>query len=234
MARDLGYDPKRDLQIKALPNIGDREVLESTFDAECFQSYGFHEVQWVAVECPAHDGLHIFEDAFVIEIVDPETGELLPDGELGAVCVTELYKTGSPQFRYNIMDLSSLRPRERCECGSWLRKMAPFAGRGDNMVKLRGVNVWPEAVGELALAVPGVAPDWFVRAVREDRRDELIVTVTSERDPSAFPALAAAIEDRLKDRLGVRIRAEVVRPGELDAWTEVDVSPKLKRFRDER
>jgi phenylacetate-CoA ligase len=234
VARDLGYDPKRDLQIKALPNIGDRELLESTFDAECFHSYGFHEVQWVSVECPAHDGLHIFEDAFVVEIVDPETGDLLPDGELGAVCVTELYKTGSPQFRYNIMDLSSLRPRERCECGSWLRKMAPFAGRGDNMVKLRGVNVWPEAVGELALAVPGVAPDWFVRAVREDRRDELIVTVTSERDPSAFPALAAAIEDRLKDRLGVRIRAEVVRPGELDAWTEVDVSPKLKRFRDER
>ena len=234
VARELGYDPKRDLKIRALPNIGDREVLESTFDVECFQSYGFHEVQWVAVECPAHDGLHIFEDAFVVQIVDPETGELLPDGELGSICITELYKTGSPQFRYNIMDLSSLYPRQQCECGSWLRKMAPFAGRGDNMVKLRGVNVWPEAVGELALAVPGVGRDWFVRAVREDRRDELIVTVTSERDPSAFDDLAAAVEDRLKERLGVRIRAEVVRPGELDAWTEVNVSPKLKRFRDDR
>ncbi len=233
-ARDLGYDPKRDLQIKALPNIGDRELLESTFDAECFHSYGFHEVQWVSVECPAHDGLHIFEDAFIVEIVDPETGELLPDGEQGAVCVTELYKTGSPQFRYNIMDLSSLYPRQRCECGSWLRKMAPFAGRGDNMVKLRGVNVWPEAVGELALAVPGVAPDWFVRAVRQDNRDDLIVSVTSDRDPSEFAAIGGAVEDRLKERLGVRIRAEVVRPGALDEWTEVNVSPKLKRFRDER
>jgi phenylacetate-CoA ligase len=234
VARELGYDPKRDLKIRALPNIGDREVLESTFDAECFQSYGFHEVQWVAVECPAHDGLHVFEDAFVVQIVDPETGELLPDGELGSICITELYKTGSPQFRYNIMDLSSLYPRQRCECGSWLRKMAPFAGRGDNMVKLRGVNVWPEAVGDLALAVPGVGRDWFVRAVRQDRRDELIVTVTSERDPSAYGELSAAIEDRLKERLGVRIRAEVVGPGELDAWTEVNRSPKLKRFRDDR
>ncbi len=234
VARQMGYDPKEDLKIRALPNIGDRELLESTFGAECFNSYGFHEVQWVSVECPAHDGLHIFEDAFVVQIVDPETGELLPDGELGSICITELYKTGSPQFRYNIMDLSYLYPREQCSCGSWLRKMGPFAGRGDNMVKLRGVNVWPEAVGDVAVSVPGVAPDWFVRAVREGRRDELIVSVVSEQSPGEFAALRTAVEDRLKERLGVRIRAEVVGPGELDAWTEVNVSPKLKRFRDER
>jgi phenylacetate-CoA ligase len=234
VARQMGYDPKQDFSIRALPNIGDRELLESTFGAECFNSYGFHEVQWVSVECPAHDGLHIFEDAFVVQIVDPETGAPVPDGELGAICITELYKTGSPQFRYNIMDLSYLYPRERCACGSWLRKMAPFAGRGDNMVKLRGVNVWPEAVGEIALAVPGVALDWFVRAVRVDNHDELIVTVTSEQPDGELTAIGDAVEVRLKERLGVRIAAEVVRPGVLDAWTEVNVAPKLKRFRDER
>jgi phenylacetate-CoA ligase len=230
----MGYDPAVDFKLHALPNIGDRARLESTFGVECFESYGFHEVQWVSVECPAHDGLHIFEDAFVVQIVDPETAEPLPDGELGSICITELYKTGSPQFRYNIMDLSSLSPRGQCSCGSWLRKMAPFAGRGDNMVKLRGVNVWPEAVGDLAMSVDGVAPDWFVRAVRRDGRDELIVSVVSERDPSAFAAVADAVEGRLKERLGVRIGVEVVAPGALDAWTEVDVAPKLKRFRDER
>src|SRR4029078_10693480 len=144
---------------------------------ETYKSYGFHEVQWAAIECEVHDGLHVFEDAFILHIVHPEPGEPLPDGELGALCITELYKTGSPQFRYNIMDLSALYPREQCSCGSWLRKMAPFAGRGDNMVKLRGVNVGPEAVGELAMTVDGVAPDWFVRAVRRDERDELIVSV---------------------------------------------------------
>jgi hypothetical protein len=73
-----------------------------------------------------------------------------------------------------------------------------------------------------------------VRAVREGNRDELVVAVVSERDPREFAAIAAAVEERLKERLGVRIAAEVVRPGELDAWTEVGVSPKLKRFRDER
>jgi phenylacetate-CoA ligase len=234
VAREMGYDPSTDIKLTALPNIGDRALLESTFGAECFSSYGFHEVQWVSVECPAHDGLHIFEDAFIVQIVDPETGEEVPDGEPGAICITELYKTGSPQFRYNIMDLSYLYPRERCACGSWLRRMGEFAGRGDNMVKLRGVNVWPEAVGEIALSVPGVAPDWFVRAVRVENYDELVVSVASDRDPDEFPAIAAAVEERLKERLGVRIASEVVRPGELDAWTEVNVSPKLKRFRDER
>src|SRR5438067_7703899 len=199
VARAMGYDPANDFRLHALPNIGDRALLESTFGVECFHSYGFHEVQWVSVECPAHDGLHIFEDAFVVEIVDPETGALLPDGELGAICVTELYKTGSPQFRYNIMDLSFLYPRGQCECGSWLRKLAPFGGRGDNMGKLRGVHVWPEAVGELAVSVDGVGPDWFVRAVRRDGRDELVVSVVSERDPSAFPAIADAVEARLKE-----------------------------------
>jgi phenylacetate-CoA ligase len=234
VARGMGYDPATDLKIRALPNIGDRALLESTFGVECFESYGFHEVQWVSVECPAHDGLHIFEDAFVVQIVDPETGELLPDGEQGAICVTELYKTGSPQFRYNIMDLSTLYPRERCACGSWLRKMAPFAGRADNMVKLRGVNVWPEAVGDIAMSVDGVALDWFVRAVRNDNRDELVVSVVSERPPDTFPEIAEAVAGRLKERLGVRIGVEVVVPGALDAWTEVGTAPKLKRFRDER
>jgi phenylacetate-CoA ligase len=234
VAREMGYDPSTDIKLTALPNIGDRALLESTFGAECFSSYGFHEVQWVSVECPAHDGLHIFEDAFIVQIVDPETGEEVPDGEPGVICITELYKTGSPQFRYNIMDLSYLYPRERCACGSWLRRMGEFAGRGDNMVKLRGVNVWPEAVGEIALSVPGVAPDWFVRAVRVENHDELVVSVASDRDPDEFPAIAAAVEERLKERLGVRIASDVVRPGELDAWTEVNVSPKLKRFRDER
>src|SRR5215207_8682807 len=234
VAREMGYDPSTDFKLSALPNIGDRERLESTFGPECFNSYGFHEVQWVSVECPVHDGLHIFEDAFIVQIVDPETGDALPDGEPGSICITELYKTGSPQFRYNIMDLSYLYPRERCACGSWLRRMGPFQGRGDNMVKLRGVNVWPEAIGEIALSVPGVAPDWFVRAVRVENRDELVVSVASDRDPAEFPAVAAAVEERLKERLGVRIVSEVVRPGELDAWTEVNVSPKLKRFRDER
>ena len=96
------------------------------------------------------------------------------------------------------------------------------------MVKLRGINVWPEGVGEIAMSVPGIEPDYFVRAVREDNRDELILSVVG--DPAAGPA----VEAKLKDALGVKIRVEVVRPGELDELTEINTAPKPKRFKDER
>ena len=234
VAREMGLDPKKDLNLKALPNIGDRTALEAAFGVPSYQSYGFHEVQWVSVECPARQGLHVFEDAFIVQVVDPETGERVPDGEPGSLCVTEIYKTGSPQFRYDIQDLSFLYPREQCECGSWLRRMGPFAGRADNMVKLRGVNVWPEAIGEIALADPAFERDYFVRAQRLGNRDEMVVHVVTRAAPEHHTKLRAAAEARLKERLGVRIAVALAAPGELDLWTELHTSPKPKRFRDDR
>ncbi|MCB0971528.1 MAG: hypothetical protein KDA97_08435 [Acidimicrobiales bacterium] len=234
VAREMGIDPRRDLALKALPNIGDRALLEETFGAECFESYGIHEVQWIAVECPAHDGLHVFEDAFVVQVVDPDTGEELPDGEQGSLVVTELYKTGNPQFRYSTLDLSYRYPVGRCECGSWLRRIGRFSGRADNMVKLRGINVWPEALGELALAVDGVADDYFVRAVRRNERDDLVVHVTSDRPVEEHEAVGVEVAGALQRAVGVVIAVEVVPRGELDHWTEIATSPKPKRFRDER
>jgi phenylacetate-CoA ligase len=234
VARERGYEIGKDLKITSLTNLGDRDTLEKLVGLPYYRSYGFHEVQWVATECPARDGLHIFEDAFVVQVVDPETGERLPDGQTGSMVITEIYKTGSPQFRYNNMDLSYLYPREKCSCGSWLRKIGPFAGRGDNMVKLRGINVWPEAAAEVVSSIPGVTSDWFVRAIRENNRDEMVISVVSDLDPSRFEDLRLAMEQRLASVLGLQVRAEVVRAGELDAWTEVATSPKPKRFRDER
>jgi phenylacetate-CoA ligase len=234
VARERGYDVGTDLKITSLTNLGDRDALEAVFGLPYYRSYGFHEVQWVAQECPARDGLHVYEDAFVVQIVDPETGEELPDGRTGAMVITEIYKTGSPQFRYNNMDLSFRYPREQCACGSWLRRIGPFAGRADNMVKLRGINVWPEALGELAMAVDGVTGDYFVRAVRSGGRDDMVLAVVGEGARSRFPELAAAVSKRLADILGLTIRVDVVGPGELDALTEIETAPKPKRFADER
>jgi phenylacetate-CoA ligase len=132
------------------------------------------------------------------------------------------------------MDLSYLYPVGQCGCGSWLRKIGPFAGRGDNMVKLRGVNVWPEAVGGIACSVEGTVPDYFVRAVRERNRDELIVSVVSDRPATEYEAIRTEIERRLQQQLGLKIPATVVAPGELDELTEIHTSPKSKRFRDDR
>jgi phenylacetate-CoA ligase len=234
VAREMGLDPKKDFNLRALPNIGDRAALEETWGVPNYQSYGFHEVQWVSVECPERHGLHIFEDAFVVQIVDPDTGEPVADGEPGSICITEIYKTGSPQFRYDIQDLSFLYPREQCACGSWLRRMGPFAGRGDNMVKLRGVNVWPEAIGETALDDPQLDSDYFVRVTREGNRDEMTVHVVTRVEDALRPEIARAAEARLKERFGVRIQVAVASPGDLDGWTELHTSPKPKRFRDER
>jgi phenylacetate-CoA ligase len=234
VAVEMGLDPRADLHLTALPNIGDKQKLTDTFGVPVYDSYGFHEVQWVAIECPAGQGMHIFEDAFIVQVVDVDTGELLADGEQGAVCITEIYKTGSPQFRYNIMDLSTLHPPGQCACGSWLRKMAPFAGRGDNMVKLRGVNIWPEALGEIATGVDGVGDDWFVHATREGNRDEMTISIVSDASPDRFDDLADALAERLHQVTGVRIGAKVVAPGVLDELTGFGTAAKLVRFRDDR
>lgn len=234
VAVEMGLDPRKDLALRALPNIGDRAKLEAVFGVPNYQSYGFHEVQWVAQECPERAGLHVFEDAFVVQVVDPETGERVPDGQPGCLCITETYKTGSPQFRYDIQDLSVLHPRSQCACGSWLRRIGPFAGRADNMVKLRGVNVWPEAVGAVALDDTRLEGDYFVRAVRRSNRDEMVVHLTTRADPRDYADIASAAQARMKERFGVRIDAELGAPGSLDAWTEIHTSPKPKRFRDER
>lgn len=233
-AQAMGLDLRRDLSIRALAtNVGQEERLEELFGLTALATYGFHEVGTVAVECAVQDGLHIFEDAFHVRVVDVETGEPLPDGETGALVVTEVYKTGSPQIGYNIMDLSFLYPRNRCECGSWLRRMGRFAGRGDTMVKLRGVNVWPEGIGAIATAVDGTVPDYFVRAVRVDGRDELIVSVASDVGSDRYDAIRATVEERLRDQLGVRIGVEIVPAGSLDGLTGQDRA-KARRFADER
>jgi len=233
-ARAAGLDPRRDLSIRALAtNVGNEDLLEEIFGVTAFATYGFHEVGTVAVECPAKQGLHIFEDAFHVQVVDVDTGAPLPDGSTGALVVTEFFKTGSPQFGYNIMDLSTLYPRERCECGSWLRRMGRFAGRGDTMVKVSGVNVWPEGVGRVATSVEGTVPDYFVRAVTLDGRDALIVAVVSNADPGRYDDIRLAVEQRLRDQLGVRIGVEIVGSGSLDPLTG-QATAKAKRFRDDR
>jgi phenylacetate-CoA ligase len=237
VAHEAGLDPKKDFAIRCfpVPTGGLGAQIEEAWGAPAYDSYGFHEVNYVAIECPARGGLHVLEDAFVVHVVDVDTGEPLPDGEQGNLVVHCLYKTGSAQIGYNTQDLARLYPRSRCACGSWMRKMDYFAGRSDNMIKLRGTNVWPEAVGKVATAHPGVGAEYFVVAETVDARDELTVRVESElAGTDAAGPVSEEIAQDLRAKLGVRIRTEVVAVGELDGATGRLTLSKPKRFEDRR
>ena len=233
-AVEMGLDPKRDFSIRTLPTPGQNPKVSELWGVPTWDSYGTHEVQYVSMECPARGGLHINEDAFLVQIVDPETKELLPDGQRGNIVYTCLYKTGSPQVRFDTQDLSALYPRTQCACGSWLRKMDYFRGRSDTMIKLRGLNIWPEDVGRVVCEDPRVLPDWFVVVERRGNRDEMIVQVETKAPATDHAALREQLEDRLRAQLEIKILVELVQPGATDDATGKGVVGKLRRIRDDR
>ena len=149
VARDeLKIDP-RELSVKGLiVHLGtdDRASLEALWDADVYDTYGCNECGTMAAECSHKSGMHIFEDAFVLEVNDPDTLQPKADGERGVVFITTLFKYAAPMIRYNMNDVTSLASGE-CACGSVHRRISKIFGRSDNMVKLRGVNLFPEAVG---------------------------------------------------------------------------------------
>jgi phenylacetate-CoA ligase len=233
-AQSMGLDPKKDFSLKAFPgpSTGLAPRIEEAWGVTAYESYGFNEVAYMAMECPARDGLHIQEDAFIAEIVDIDSGEPLPDGELGKIVVTSLWRRGGSTVRFNSGDLSRLLPRERCSCGSWMRKLDYFQGRSDNMVKLRGTNVWPEAIGKVVADCPRSNGEYFVIATGKDHREELTVRVESPCGAGESEAVAAQIAGDLKTHLGVRINVEVVPIGALEPLTSGGA--KKKRFADQR
>ncbi len=234
VAQEMGLDPKKDFSIRTLPTPGQNPKVSEVWGVPTWDSYGTHEVQYVSMECPARGGLHINEDAFIVQIVDPETKELLPDSERGNIVYTCLYKTGSPQLRFDTQDLSALYPRTQCECGSWLRKMDYFRGRSDTMIKLRGLNVWPEDVGRIVCEDERVNPDWFVRVERRGNRDEMIVQIETKLPPSEYDRLQTELEDRLRSSLEIKILVEACAPGTTDEATGKGMVGKPRRIRDDR
>jgi phenylacetate-CoA ligase len=235
VAREAGYDPHRDFAIRMFSTPGQNRKVSDAWGVPVYDGYGTHELQHVAAECPARGGLHIWEDCFVVEIIDPATGQVLEDGEEGNVVVTCLYKTGSPHVRFDTRDRSRLFPRSRCECGSWLQKMDYFGGRSDSMVKLRGISVVPEAVGGIVSQDHRVTDDWYVVIERDaNGRDDMRVRVTTPSPPEQWPTVVTEIEGRLQDHFGVRIAVELGPEGSLDELTGRGARSMLKRFEDRR
>ena len=146
-----------------------RRRIESEGGIKAFDIYGLSEIigPGVAIECDCQDGLHIFEDHFYPEIVDPETGEPLPDGEEGELVLTTLSKQAMPMIRYRTRDITRLMPRA-CPCGRTLRRMARIARRTDDMLIIRGVNVFPSQIEAALLEVEGTLPHYQIILTRRE------------------------------------------------------------------
>jgi phenylacetate-CoA ligase len=195
-----------------------RREIEERMDLHAVDVYGLSEVigPGVAQECvEAKDGLHIWEDHFYPEVVDPLTDKVLPDGESGELVFTSLTKEALPVIRYRTRDLTRLLPGTARPA---FRRMEKVTGRCDDMIILRGVNVFPSQIEEIVLRTAGVAPHFQLHLSRRGRMDHLTVRV--EARPGAAPdqraAAAAAIAQSVKDGVGVSVQVEIVDPETLE------------------
>ena len=192
-----------------------RDELEDAFDIDALDSYGLSEVigPGVAGECvETKDGLHIWEDHFYPEIVDPLTGAALTDGEFGELVFTSLTKEAMPVVRYRTGDLTRLLPGTARS----MRRMARVSGRSDDMMIVRGVNVFPTQIEELLLGVPSLSPHYQLILSREGRLDELEVQVEA-RSPSELDAARAdaarELAHAIKEHIGVSRESERAEAG---------------------
>jgi phenylacetate-CoA ligase len=195
-----------------------RRRIEAVAGIRAFDIYGLSEIigPGVAVECHRHDGLHIFEDHFYPEIIDPDTGTVLPDGEEGELVLTTLSKNAMPMIRYRTRDITSLIPGQ-CPCGRTLRRMRRIGRRSDDMLIIRGVNVFPSQVEAALLEIEGTLPHYQIILTRQHGLDQMEVQV--EVTPQMFSDKIGALEelneklvDALDHILGIHAVVTLVEP----------------------
>ncbi|MFM9969220.1 MAG: phenylacetate--CoA ligase family protein [Burkholderiales bacterium] len=238
VARDELALDVRDLKLKSIfthLGVDSREDLQALWGAPVFDAYGTNECGAVAVDCGERSGMHIFEDAFILEVKDPDSLAVIPDGERGTMFITALFKELGPVIRFNTNDVSAIVPGI-CACGGTHRRLERMFGRSDNMLKLRGVNVFPEAIGAV-VAAQAESNGEYVCVVSfggEDRREELSVKVEARSAEVDKLMLASQLATRLKETLGIAVSIEVVDPKALDALTGVSTTTKAKRVIDRR
>ncbi len=237
VAAEQGIDPVRDLKIRMISgHLGreDKETLSAAWGgAECFDWYGVGDTGCIAGEGPDRDGLYVMEDAQYLEIGDIDTGRPVAPGAEGDMICTCLYKDDIyPIIRFNTHDVTRLK-RGQSALGINFQRIEGFLGRSDNMVKIRGINIFPQAMGPILEEDVAFAGEFICRAVRDETgRDEFIVA--AEVAGAADEAVAGRLRALLKQRLGIDVGVELVAPGALAALTQTEVRQKPVRLIDER
>ncbi|MDD3754432.1 MAG: phenylacetate--CoA ligase [Methanobacterium sp.] len=195
-----------------------RQKLQNRFNSPAYNIYGLTEIMGpgIALECPEQDGLHVMEDHFYPEIIDSETMEVLKDEEKGELVLTTLTRHGMPIIRFRTKDITKLR-KGTCPCGRTLIKMERITGRTDDMLKIRGVAVFPSQIEKALLKMDGIEPHYQIIATRPQHLDELEVQV--ETSPQLFSdevkelvGIKKKIEQFIYDEIGLRVNVTLVEP----------------------
>jgi len=237
MKEDLNIDPKS-LGIKSLIlhlGVDDRESLEELWGAKVYDTYGTNECGSLSAECVYQTGSHVFEDSFVLEIKNLETGEDTAPGEKGAIYQTTLFKHLAPLIRFNSADISAWSTGT-CSCGSYHKRLQRIFGRSDNMIKLRGTNVFPEAVGSILAKQSGVNGEYvcIVEDFGENLEEKMTVKFEVLPNTRDVVAIEQEFSLRLKESLGVKLSVQAVELGSLDEVTGLSSQSKIKRLIDLR
>ncbi len=221
--REMGIDPS-ELKLKsgcfgAEPWTAEmRNNLENLLDFNALDIYGLTEIggPGVSFECTEKCGMHINEDHVIAEIINPETGEHMPDGTPGELVFTTITKTGQPMIRYRTHDICTIT-REKCACGRTTARMGRITGRSDDMIIVRGVNVFPSQIESVIVGIEGVAPHYMLVVGRENSSDTLEVQVELKEDMisdtvSHMENIRNRISEQIKSVVGVSAKITIVPP----------------------
>jgi phenylacetate-CoA ligase len=221
-----GLDP-RDLPLRlaflgAEPHSEDmRRRIETTYGLKAYNSYGLSEMNGpgVAFECPEQNGMHVWEDSFLLEVLDPHTLEPVPPGQPGELVFTNLTRQGMPLLRYRTRDLASYDDTP-CACGRGFRRLSRILGRTDDMLIIKGVNIFPMQIDKVLMAMPEVGTQYLVELTRKDFSDVMLVKVEVQQnffqeDLRYLKQLQKKIAEALKSELLVTPRVELVEPNTL-------------------
>ena len=199
-----------------------RHEIESRMGIDAYDIYGLSEVigPGVSCECTEKNGMHIFEDHFYVEIIDPDTGEVLPEGSTGEIVYTSLTKECCPVIRYRSRDITRLY-RDGCKCGRDFVKMEKVTGRSDDMLIIRGVNVFPSQVEAILVAIEGVEPHYQIIVDRKGALDDIEIRVeVNEKifsdELKVMNALAKNIEHKIHTHLNITAKITLVEPSSIE------------------
>jgi phenylacetate-CoA ligase len=238
-ARELGLEPGRDIPVRMISGHVGREsraVLSRAWGgAQIFDWYGVADTGPIAAEGRDQDGMYVMEDAHMLEIIDEATGTAVTADQPGDMVVTSLYRDDVyPLLRFNTHDLSAWRPGPSA-LGWNLQRIVGVLGRSDNMVKLRGINVYPLALAAILNELPEFAGEYVCRATRDaSGRDEMTVVIETRAGSARDAATSDAFRSLLARRIGVDLQIELVAAGATAPLTQIDSRQKPIRLVDER